>query len=162
MDHTAAFYMRPSYEFHGSGLPVFAGSRRQRGGSIFGSFKRFFTPIAKFVGRNLLSHGVGLATDVASDALAGKNVKDSFLSHGKTRATNLGKSVLKEGLSSLSNMVGQGKRRRRTKSKKRPKRIKRKLKRVLRKRSTNATSRKRKRQTSIQHKRSAKKRRLNF
>ena len=161
MDHTAAFYMRPSYEFHGSGLPVFAGSRRQRGGSIFGSLKRFFTPIAKFVGRNLLSHGVGLAQDVASDVLAGKNVKDSFLSHGKSRATNLGKSVLKEGLSSLSNMVGQGKRRS-TKSKKRPKRIKRKLKRVVPKRSTNATSRKRKKQTSIHHKRSAKKRRLNF
>ena len=158
MDRTAAFYMRPSYDFHGSGFPVLSGSRRQRGGSIFGSIKRFFTPIAKSIGKNLLTQGVGLAQDIASDALAGKNIKDSFLSHGKARAKTFGKSTLRQGLTSLSNMVGRGKRRR-TKSKRKP-RLKRKVKRLVRKRSGRNTSRKRKRRTPTTHKRPAKKRRV--
>ena len=51
MDDTLAFYSRPSTEYRGGGFPVFAGSRRQRGGGIFGSLKRFFLPIAKNVGK---------------------------------------------------------------------------------------------------------------
>lgn len=157
MDRTAAFYMQPSYEFHGSGFPVFAGAKRQRGGSIFGSLKRFFSPIAKSVGRKLLSHGVGLAQDIASDALAGKNIKDSILTHGRKRAKDIGKSALTEGLSSLTSMIGKGKR---TKSSKRLRR-KRKVKRVVRKRSRSSTSRKSKRRApSSSQKRPTKKRRV--
>ena len=167
MDRTAAFYMRPSYDFHGSGFPVFMGSRRQRGGSIFGSLKRFFTPIAKTVGRNLLSQGVGLAKDITSDALAGKNIKESILSHGKERAKNLGTSALKQGLGTLTNMVGQGRRRRRHRhiSKKRRKRpALRRVKQTSRKRSRSrlTSSRKRKRRAKSAPRRSAKRRRVSF
>ena len=158
MDRTATFYMRPSYEFHGSGFPIFSGSRRQRGGSIFGSIKKFFTPIAKSVGKNLLTQGIGLAQSVAADALAGKNIKDSFLSHGKTTAKRLGRSALTQGVGALSKMVGRGKRRRI----KRRKRSTHK-RRIVRKRSRSTTSRKRKRRAkSSTSKRSAKKRRVSF
>lgn len=165
MDRTAAFYMRPSYDFHGSGFPVFMGSRRQRGGSIFGSLKRFFTPIAKNVGRTLLSHGVGLAKDIASDALAGKNIKESILSHGKERAKDFGTSTLKQGLGALTNMVGQGRRRRRRRGimKKRKKRsVLRRVKLTSRKhsRSRLTSSRKRKRRTKSTSNQSAKRRRV--
>ena len=164
MDRTAAFYMRPSYDFHGSGFPVFMGSRRQRGGSIFGSLKRFFTPIAKNVGRTLLSHGVGLAKDIASDALAGKNIKESILSHGKERAKDFGTSTLKQGLGALTNMVGQGRRRRRRGiMKKRKKRsVLRRVKLTSRKhsRSRLTSSRKRKRRTKSTSNQSAKRRRV--
>ena len=163
MDRTAAFYMRPSYDFHGSGFPVFMGSRRQRGGSIFGSLKRFFTPIAKNVGRTLLSHGVGLAKDIASDALAGKNIKESILSHGKERAKDFGTSTLKQGLGALTNMVGQGRRRRRGIMKKRKKRsVLRRVKLTSRKhsRSRLTSSRKRKRRTKSTSNQSAKRRRV--
>ena len=168
MDRTAAFYMRPSYDFHGSGFPVFMGSRRQRGGSIFGSLKRFFTPIAKNVGRHLLSQGVGLAKDIASDALAGKNIKESILSHGKARAKDLGTTVLKQGIGTLSSMVGQGRRRRRRRrltSKKRKKRsVLRRVRKSSRKRSRSrlSSSRKRKRRAKSAPKRSAKRRRVSF
>ena len=37
MDHTAAFYSRPSYV--GGAGPIFSGARRQRGGSVFGALK---------------------------------------------------------------------------------------------------------------------------
>ena len=43
MDRTAAFYSRPSYV--GAGFPVFAGSRRQRGGSILGALKSMVGPV---------------------------------------------------------------------------------------------------------------------
>ena len=155
MDHTAAFYMRPSYEFHGSGFPVFHGSRRQRGGSIFGSLAKMFSPIAKSVGRQLLSHGVGLAKDIASDALAGRNIKDSLISRGKATASNIGKSALRQGIGALSQMVGRGKRRR-----KRLSPHKRKAKRPVRRKSRSKTSRKRKRAATSTHKRTAKRRRV--
>ena len=155
MDQTALFYSRPS---HGAGFPVFMGSRRQRGGGIFGSLKNFFLPVAKKVGRSLFSQGVGLAKDVMQDALEGKNIKSSFLDRGKSRAINLGKSA-------LESMVGKGSRRapRRRKAIKRAsgKRISRKRSRKPAKKPVKkATSRKRKANTS--HTSKAKRRRTNF
>ena len=163
MDHTAEFYMRPSYEFHGSGFPVFHGARRQRGGGIFGSLGKMFAPIAKKVGKKLLSHGVGLAKDIASDVLAGKNIKDSFISRGKATASNLGRSMLNDGLSGLSQMIGQGKGRRRLRAKRRRHSSrKRQVKRLARSRSRTKTSRKRKRPAKSSSKRPAKRRRVSF
>ena len=49
MDHTVHFYSQPSYR-GGANFPIFTGSRRQRGGGIFGSLGRMFAPIAKRVG----------------------------------------------------------------------------------------------------------------
>ena len=52
MDRTAAFYSAPSYRYGGGAMPVFSGSRRQRGGSIFGAFKRLFMPIITSLGKS--------------------------------------------------------------------------------------------------------------
>ena len=161
MDQTALFYSQPS---HGAGFPVFMGSRRQRGGGLFGSLKKFFLPIAKKVGRNLLSQGVGLAKDVMQDAMEGKNIKSSFLDRGKSRAIDFGKSTAREGVSALQNMLGRGSRRapRRRKHTKRlsAKRISRKRSRKRARKPLRKPSRKRKSGTS--HTRKAKRRRTNF
>lgn len=162
MDATALFYSHPSV---GAGFPVFAGARRQRGGGIFGSLKNFFLPMAKKLGRNLLHQGVGLARDIAQDALEGKNIKNAFLDRGKSRAVNFGKSAAHEGLSALSNMIGKGGRhaRRRRKPVKRISRKRASRKKATRKRkSRKSASRKRKRSAKSTHKRPAKRRRTNF
>lgn len=114
MDRTAALYSRP---FYGGGMPVFSGSRRQKGGSIFGALQRFFMPVVKAFGRKIVKHGaqqaVGLAKDVVKDAFLTGNVKDSVRKHGKKRALDLTRYVADEGLSTLQNMIGSGRRRRR-------------------------------------------------
>ena len=158
MDHTALFYSHPSY---GAGFPVFVGARRQRGGSIFGTLKNFFLPVAKKLGRSLFSQGVGLAKDVAQDVMEGKNIKSSFLDRGKSRALDFGKSAAKEGIGALHNMIGKGSRRARRR---------RRVKRISRKRSRKPTSRRRvsrkrtsrKRKAQTSHTRKAKRRRTNF
>ena len=80
MDRTANFYSSPSYV--GGSFPVFSGSRRQRGGSIFGALKNFFMPILTGFGKKLAKRGAkeafGLAKDVARDALSNKNVSHTI------------------------------------------------------------------------------------
>ena len=118
MDQTAVFYSAPSYRYGGGAMPVFSGSRRQRGGSIFGAFKRLFMPIITSLGRKLAKQGakqaVGLAGDVARDAFMFKDVKQSLASNAKKRALDLGKYAVDEGLADLQNMIGSGKRRRKS------------------------------------------------
>lgn len=158
MDDTLAFYSRPSHEYRGAGFPVFAGSRRQRGGSIFGSLKRLFLPVAKNIGKNILKSGIGLARDVASDAMMGKDIKDSLLKRGKAAAFDVGSSAAKEGLSAMSELIGSGSRRYRRRH-----RSLRKRRRTMKRKSVSRkpASRKRKaRSKSIR--RRAKRRRTNF
>ena len=164
MDRTADFYSRPSHDFSGGGFSVFAGSRRQRGGGIFGSLKNFFMPVAKNLGKSLLSHGLGLARDVTNDALAGKNIKSSLMDRGKAQAVNFGKNVAREGVDALSNMVGRGSRRvwnmkriGRGRSQKRKRKAKRKI--LRRSVSRKTTSRKRKARSHSTHRRKVKRRR---
>ena len=163
MDHTADFYSRPSHEFRGGGFQVFTGSRRQRGGGIFGSLKNFFLPVAKHLGKKLLSHGVGLARDVAQDAMEGRSIKDSLINRGKARAIDFGKNTAREGIGALSNMVGRGsrrvRRRRKTKSKRKVSR-RRKTKRTPRSTSRKPASRKRRMRSKSAPKRKAKRRRI--
>ena len=159
MDDTALFYSRPTY---GAGFPVFTGARRQRGGGIFGTLKRFFLPVAKKLGKNLFHQGVGLAKDMAQDVIQGKSIKSSFLDHGKSRALDFGKSAAMQGVSALQDMIGKGSRR--TRRRKRAKRISRKRasrKRVTHKRKPRKRA-SRKRKASTTHKRNAKRRRTNF
>ena len=96
MDRTAAFYSRASHA--GGGFPIFSGSRRMRGGGIFGALARLVIPTVKRVGVSLLKKGarqaVGLAKDVAIDAMAGRNVKDSLKQHGIARAKNVGRAAI--------------------------------------------------------------------
>ena len=87
MDRTAAFYSRPSYV--GGAGNIFAGGRRQRGGSVLGAVKSIVTPLLSGVGQSLKRHAmknaVGLATDVVGDVFTGKNIKDSLINRGKQR-----------------------------------------------------------------------------
>ena len=129
MDRTANFYSRPTYVARsGAGFPVYSGSRRQRDGSILGALKNFFLPL----GKNLLKTGarqaIGLAANVAGDVIRGRNVKTSFIEHGKQHAKNFGRQALAEGIKSVKNQIGQSttSRKRKQRSKSAPKRPKKK------------------------------------
>ena len=78
MDKTAQFYAQPSYLQYGRGLPVYSGSRRQRGGSVLGALQRFIMPFLSGMKRQAIqrvkSGALGLAGDVLTDTLAGRNV----------------------------------------------------------------------------------------
>ena len=88
MDRTATFYSGPSYTFRGAGLPVYAGSRRQRGGSMLGALKNELLPFAA-------KQALGLAGDVAMDAIRGRKIVDSLKTHGLRRLKNVGMAGLK-------------------------------------------------------------------
>ena len=95
MDRTSAFYSQPSYV--GGGFPVFSGSRRQRGGSIFGALSRTVLPMLKTFGKKALGHvakkALGLGQNVLSDTLRGVNPRQSLMKHGRQAA----KEVLSDG-----------------------------------------------------------------
>ena len=81
-----SYYSRPSY-------PVFAGTRRQIGGGVFGSIARSFlpfmkraaAPVLKEVGKNALE----LGANVAFDALRGENIGNSLKTRAKQSAINM-------------------------------------------------------------------------
>ena len=83
MDRTATFYSGPSYLFRGAGLPVYAGSRRQRGGTMLGALKNVMLPFAA-------KQALGLANDVMMDAMRGRKVSNSLKTHGLRRLKNVG------------------------------------------------------------------------
>ena len=124
---SAAFYSQPSY-MHGGGLyTIYSGSRRQRGGSFFGSMRKYVAPIGRTaiqgfktaarttargvraagrltakgikaaaknkvvqnVAQKALEQGVMLGTNVAVDALQGRNVGDSLKRHSTQQALDV-------------------------------------------------------------------------
>lgn len=156
MDRTSAFYSRPSYV--GGGGNVFAGSRRQRGGSVLGALKSVVSPILSGVGsslkKNAISNAVGLAGDVMGDVFRGRNIGKSLINRGKQR----GMATLKGTFQDVTGM-----------SKRPGVRKKRKLKRVSGKRQRGSGKRRvarkkssRKRAASRKNRPSAKRRRRNF
>ena len=107
MDATARYYSRPSY-LRGSGFPVYSGSRRQRGGSILGAIKTFFTPIVRSIAKSGTKQALGLASDVARDAIFGnKSVGVAIKQHGLRRAKRMGANALNQVVSNVSNMLGK-------------------------------------------------------
>ena len=126
MDRTAAFYASPSYVQRGGGIPIFSGSRRQRGGSILGAIKNFFMPllpgIKNYAVNKAKSAALGLTKNVVSDVVRGKNIGQSIKSRGINAAKALGKDVLNDSLGILSTPRTQAKRvgKRKRKSLKRP------------------------------------------
>ena len=108
MDYTAKFYSRPSYV--GSGV-VFSGERRQRGGSILGALKSVVMPVLSKVGPKILKtvgniakkQVFGLATDLLTDRVSGRNVTESLKSRGKSRLLQ----SAAQGLNAISSMVNQ-------------------------------------------------------
>ena len=100
MDRTAHFYSQPTYTQRGGGLPVYSGSRRQRGGNVLGAIKSFVMPILGGVKQTALRHAkrqaFGLAKDVAFDAFRGRNIGESLKERGIQHAKELGKGVLRD------------------------------------------------------------------
>ena len=101
----------------GHGMPVFYGTRMQRGhglGSIFSGLFRSIFPVLKrvapVIGKKALQTGI----DIVSDVAAGQSLKES--------AKNRVSDALKEGISSFiptgNAQSGSGYRRRRKRSKK--------------------------------------------
>ena len=113
MDPTAQFYSQPSYV--GAGFPVFSGSRRQRGGGIFGSLAKMVLPVLKSVGSSVLRtagrQAVGLARDVAESALSGQGltgVRQTLQRQGLKRLGNVGRSALRSAMSGVSTAASDG------------------------------------------------------
>jgi len=114
MDQTATFYSAPSYASHGAGFPVYAGSRRQKGGSLLGAVKGMMLPTIANVGKSALKEAVGLAADVASDALSGRlPIRESLKRHGIQRLKNVGKAGIRSVISHINPLSTSGKRKRR-------------------------------------------------
>lgn len=166
MDHTAKFYSRPSYV--GSGV-VFSGARRQRGGSVLGALKSMVVPIIKSVGPKIMNkvgsiakkQMFGLATDLLSDKIRGRNMTESLKTRGKSRLLQ----SASQGLNSIGNMMGRPKKRAATKKRAAPK--KKRAGRFhgsgVKKRKTAAKQKSsRKRKASRNRATPAKRRRVNF
>lgn len=101
------------------GISTFKGSVYQRGdglGSIFAALFRSLTPLlrsnlAKSVGRQILSSGVNLGSDV----LSGQNFKSSL----KRRAQETGINLLNDTAAQLRGQTGEGIKKKRKKYKRR-------------------------------------------
>ena len=92
----------------GHGLPVFIGSRSQRGrglGSFLSGIGRMILPIFKTGGKALLREGALTGLQVAKDALDGRNISSSFKQH----ARESGKRLLHGAVDHLAgNQTGSG------------------------------------------------------
>lgn len=105
MDKTAQFYAQPSYLQYGRGLPVYSGSRRQRGGSVLGALQRFIMPFLSGMKRQAVqrvkSGALGLAGDVLTDTLAGRNMAQSLKKRALQRGKQLGKNLAHDAVAQL-------------------------------------------------------------
>lgn len=106
----------------GNGLSYYKGVPLQRGsglGGIFKSFYRMILPLfksgAKAVGKQALRSGV----DIANDVLQGKEIKAAT----KERAKEASKLLTSKAADKVKTMVGGHKRKRRTKKRVIPKKI---------------------------------------
>lgn len=90
----------------GSGLPSFVGVRYQRGSGFWGTlFSRAILPAVKFLGKQALSTGV----NVASDMIEGEKFKDSI----KKRAKQSGEDIAHKGIDQAKVFLQTGKGRKR-------------------------------------------------
>ena len=110
MDRTARFYSRPSYA-HGGAFPIFSGSRRRRGGGILGALASVAMPMLRGLASRGAKQAIGLAKDVASDVMSGRDFKSSLMSHGMRRAKRLGSDVMGSVLNGQSSTMVSRKRR---------------------------------------------------
>lgn len=88
----------------GCGLPVYAGSRHQKGHGIFSNLFRFAVPLLKKAGIGLAKHLLNTGSNILGDVSAGEPIKQA----AKKRFIETGKNVL----SSIGfKQSGSGKRR---------------------------------------------------
>ncbi|GFO17929.1 gypsy retrotransposon integrase 1 [Plakobranchus ocellatus] len=85
----------------GSGLPVFQGSRDQRGyglGSLLGGLGQMMMPMLKRGGKALLQEGLNTGLDIARNVMAGENIKTA----AKKRVRQPGKNLIEKAGASTS------------------------------------------------------------
>lgn len=96
----------------GAGMIGFRGSAYQRGGgfgSLLGSLFRSFLPIAKTVGKTVGKQALRTGAEVASDALQGRDIGQSFEERGRSGAAKL----LVKGMNRLDGKEKKNKRKKR-------------------------------------------------
>ena len=118
MDRTANFYAQPTY-VRGGGIPIYSGSRRQRGGNVLGAIKSFFMPLLGMVARKGASAAVNLAKNVAGDVFRGRNIRSSLKNRGVSAAKSVGKDVLSNVIQQITSGPNRAPPPRKTASRKR-------------------------------------------
>jgi len=109
---------------HGSG---FVGQPYQRGaglGSLFRGLFRAILPVAKSVGKSVGRQALQTGTEIASDVLAGKSIKDSAELRGRVAASKLLKKAGRNIAGKRQKGRGLGIRNRRKKTTRSPATIK--------------------------------------
>ena len=102
MNPSSRFYSQPTYV--GSiNLPVYSGSRRQAGGSLFGSIKRAVVPTLKTAGKEMGRQALGLFSDVAQDVLSGEDIGESIKQRAKERAAE----AARQGIRAITDTASQ-------------------------------------------------------
>lgn len=106
------YYVKQS----GMGVPVFAGSRGQRGhgiGSVLGGLFRSAVPLLKRGLANFGRHALRTGLDIANDVVEGGNFKESAQRRAVSGLKDFARDSIKDLSSSefLSNQSGSGRRR---------------------------------------------------
>lgn len=100
MDRTATFYASPTYEHRGGGLPIYSGSRRQRGGSILGAIKNLFMPLLPGVKNYAVKKAKTAARDfvagTVSDIMRGKPILQAAKSNAFSTAAHTAQSTRRD------------------------------------------------------------------
>lgn len=83
------------------GIPIFVGSRFQRGhgglGNLLGGLTRMFVPLLKKGGKTLLKEGLRTGVDILGDVVGGSDIKSS----AKKRIQQSGSRLLNSAAASL-------------------------------------------------------------
>lgn len=111
----------------GSGISIYAGSRRQKGHGFFGKILRTaVVPVMRYLGEKALS----TVADIGKDVIHGENIKTS----AKKRAMDVRNQIEDDALSKARSVIcqeGSGRRKRRKVQKKTNKKRKTKVKRSV-------------------------------
>lgn len=116
MRHTRYQSDPRDYEHHyiqqiGHGLPVFRGSRAQKGhglGNVLGGLFRSAMPLLKKGVKSLGKEALRTGVEIAGDVLDGRSIRDS----AKTRTLAAGKRVAKRAASSVMGSTSNKRRKR--------------------------------------------------
>ncbi|GFS19336.1 hypothetical protein ElyMa_005029500 [Elysia marginata] len=85
----------------GTGLPVFQGSRDQRGyglGSLLSGLGRMIVPLLKRGGKALVKEGLNTGLDIARNVVAGNNIKTAE----RNRVRQAGRNLMGKAIGSAS------------------------------------------------------------
>lgn len=113
-DMYESYYLKQS----GSGMPVYVGSRGQRGhgiGSVLGGLFRSAVPMLKRGLANFGRHALKAGLDIANDVVEGGDFRESAKRHAVSGLKDFARDTIKDISTSevLSNQSGSGRRRRR-------------------------------------------------